>query len=332
MADQPLPVEFVTAQREPIIFESSLTGRLDAKELIEVGFPQGGRVTRVLVSEGDAVVRGQELAHIDPIQQDQSLAVAEAALAAALATQDQATQAAARANAMLDRGVGTRAAQDQARRALSAAQGAVRQAESEVSRARRAVADTVMRAPADGIVTARNIEPGQIVSDAQPVISLTGSDQLEAVFNVPDLPNLSQMMGMKVRARPLDFDVPPMTATITEISPLVDPDTGSVTVRATIHDAPPDARLLGTAVSGSIQLTGREATVLPWTTLSASGERAAVWVVNGDSRVELTPVDVTLFLGDKVYLEGVEAGQRVVGAGSQMLFPGRPVVEVGTRE
>lgn len=332
MADQPLPVQLVTAQRDSVVFETSLTGSLAARELIEVGFPQGGRVTQVLVSEGDIVRRGQELARTDPIQQDQLLAVAQASLAAAIAAQDQATQAADRAATMLDRGVGTRAAHDQARRALSAAQGAVRQAESDVALSRRAVEDTVMLAPADGVITARNAEPGQIVAAAQPVMSLAVSDEIEAVFYVPDLPGLGQMMGMEIKARPLDFEGPEMIATVTEISPLVDPQTGSIAVRATVHDAPRDVRLLGTAISGRLRLLGRTATMVPWTALSSVGDQPAVWVVDDQSRVELRPVEVTRFMGDKVLLEGIEPGQIVVGAGSQMLFPGRQVVEVSAIE
>ena len=51
-----------------------------------------------------------------------------------------------------------------------------------------------------------------------------------------------------------------------------------------------------------------------------------VWVVGDDSRVAIAPVVIERFQDGIVLIDsGLTPGQRVVGAGSQMLFPGRPV-------
>ncbi|MFD2814063.1 hypothetical protein ACFSYD_05290 [Paracoccus aerius] len=56
------------------------------------------------------------------------------------------------------------------------------------------------------------------------------------------------------------------------------------------------------------------------------GDQPAVWRVDGDNRVSLVPVGIAHFSNGVVYLsKGIEAGDVVVGAGSQLLYPGRQV-------
>lgn len=325
-AQDDLRVEFVTAETEALLLDLQLSGTIEAKDSVDLGFRQSGRVTDVLIEEGDEVVAGQPLARLDPVQQDQGLRVAEASLAAASATEEQARQASERADAMLARGVGTRAARDDARQALSEAIGAVQRAESNVEQARRAVEDTVLRAPVNSVITQRDMAPGQIVGAAQSVVSLANLDGLEAVFRSPDHPLLNEAMGAAVRLDTLDIDMPAMTGTVTEIAPLVDPASGTVTVRARIDDVEPGTTLLGAAVRGTLRISSDAAVVVPWTALTRQGRDAAVWVVGEGNKVSLTPVQISHFGDEAVFLSGgVESGQTVVGAGSQLLYPDRTV-------
>jgi len=76
---------------------------------------------------------------VQDAQLQQALNAAEASLAAATAIEEQARQASERASAMLERGVGTRAARDAARQELSAAETRTRQAKSALDKARRSL-------------------------------------------------------------------------------------------------------------------------------------------------------------------------------------------------
>lgn len=325
-----LRVEFVTAEEKPLLLDLRLSGTIEAHDSVDLGFRQSGRIAEVLIEEGDHVDRSDPLARLDSVQQEQGLNVAEASLAAARATYAQAKQAADRANAMLERGVGTRAARDQAAQALSEAEGAVERAESGTDQARRALDETVLRAPDDSVVTGRDMSPGQVVGAAQPVVSLASVGGLEAVFNSPDHPVLDSAMGATVRLTTIDVESPEMTATVTEIAPLVDPETGTVTVRARIENGPDGVGLLGAAVRGQLRVQGDSGIVVPWTALTRQGEAAAVWVVDEQGKVSLTSVEISHFSDDGVYLSGgIQAGQIVVGAGSQLLYPGRVVEAAG---
>ena len=324
--DDLLRVEMVSAEERPVALDLQLSGSITATDSVQMSFRQPGRVTGVLVDRGDRVHQGQELARLDSVQQDQALRVAEAGLAAAQAGLSQARQASDRAEALLSRGVGTRAARDDALRALSEAQGTVERAESGLEQARRAVQDTVLRAPEDGVVTSRDMAPGQVVGAAQVVLTLAALDGLEAVLDAPDHPRLHSAMGQAVRLETIDIDRPEMQGTVTEISPLVDPATGTVTLRVAIADVPADTALLGAAVRGHVDLSVDRGIAVPWTALMRDGDQPAVWRVDGDNRVSLVPVGIAHFSNGVVYLsKGIEAGDVVVGAGSQLLYPGRQV-------
>lgn len=324
--DQPLRVELVAAQERAVQLDLQLSGSITATDSVELSFRQAGRVIRVLVDEGDRVIQGQELARLDSVQQDQALRVAEAGLAAARAGLSQARQASDRAEALLTRGVGTRAARDEALQALSEAQGNAERAESTLDQARRAVGDTILRAPTDAVVTGRDMAPGQIVGAAQVVLTIATLEGLEAEFAAPDHPGLDSALGAPVRLDTIDIDRPEMRGRVTEISPLVDPATGTVTLRVGIEDGEGDTALLGAAVRGHVDIAADTGIVVPWTALMRDGDRPAVWRVGQDSRVSLVPVTIGHFTNGEVYLSGgIQAGDVVVGAGSQLLYPGRQV-------
>ncbi|MDT1063143.1 efflux RND transporter periplasmic adaptor subunit [Paracoccus sp. CPCC 101403] len=333
LAEDRLAVEFVAVEDAPLTFDAALTGTVRATDTIEIGFRNGGRVVEVLVSEGDTVTRGQALARTDPLQTEQALRVAEASVASAKASEEQARQAQERAQALLNRGVGTRAGLDNANQTLSSAQGALTQAVSTRDQAQRALDDTTIRAPADAIVTARNLEPGQIVGAAQSVITLASASGREVVFQTPESPFLKDALGAPVSLTGIDFPDLRMQATVTEIAPLVDAATSSVLVRARIAHPPPGFELLGSAVRGAVHFPIGRGISVPWTALTASGGAPAVWVVDKDGRVSLAQVEIERFAEGAVILTGgVTPGQVVVGKGSQALYPGREVIRAENAE
>ncbi|WP_108502014.1 efflux RND transporter periplasmic adaptor subunit [Paracoccus indicus] len=325
--DQVIRVQIETVKTADLNTDMQLSGEIKAIDALQLGFRQGGRVTEVLVEEGDRVTSGQPLARLASVQQDQALNVAEAGLLSARAGQDQARQASERASALLARGVGTKAAADQAEQALSQAEGVLERAISAVDQARRAVEDAVLRAPQDAVVTMKSVAPGQVVAAAQPVFNLAALTGLEAVFQVADDPILRDIIGTSIRLETLDIARPTMTGEVTEVSPLVDLETGTVTVRARLQSAESGTSLLGASVRGYLDVALDHGTEVPWTALMRDGDQPAVWTVGQDDRVTLTPVTVSHFGDQSVFIsDGLDDGARVVGAGSQLLYPGRQVM------
>ncbi|KGJ03339.1 RND transporter [Paracoccus halophilus] len=325
-AEAALHVELVEVVSTPLTLDVALTGTINAMDSVEIGFRLGGRVSDVLVQEGDTVAKGQILARTDSLQQEQALRVAQASVASATAAWEEANQARLRAQAMLERGVGTRASLDAANQGFSATAGRLTQARTALGRAERALIDTVIRAPSDAIVTLRMAEPGQIVGAAQSVLELASITGREAVFRTPDTPLLRDAIGAYVTLSGIDLPDLKMTAHVSEIAPIVDPGTGSVSVRATIDNPPTNISLLGTAVRGAIHYPAGMGIAVPWTALTTVGNSPAVWIVSDDNRVTIAPVTIERFDKEKVILgRGLSPGQIVVGKGSHLLYPGRTV-------
>lgn len=324
-ADAPLAVEYVTVGDQPLTFSPRLTGTIEAKDSIALSFPSGGRIASIMVQAGDRVMAGQALARTDGVQQQQALARAEASVAAAEAAVLQAQQAADRASALLGRGVGTRAARDTAQQALSAATGQLESARSATDQARRAAQDTVLTAPQDAVVTARTAEPGQVVGAAQSILSLAAQTGLEAVFHIPDSPLLDRASGALVELRPIDHPDRQLSGKVSEIAPIVDSATGAVTVRVAVEGAL-DAALLGAAVVGTVHLPAGTGTELPWTALTATSAGPAVWKIGPDNTVSIAQITLERYSTDDIVVaQGLSPGDVVVGAGSQLMYPGRPV-------
>ncbi|ARJ70705.1 efflux transporter periplasmic adaptor subunit [Paracoccus contaminans] len=321
----PLKVEYVNVVRQPLTFSARLTGTVEARDSIQLSFPSGGRIVEIMVEAGDRVSAGEPLARTDGVQQQQALARTVAGVAAAQAAVLQARQAADRAAALLGRGVGTRAARDAAQQALSSAQGQLEGARTAADQARRAAEDTILKAPQDAVVTARMAEPGQVVGAAQPILSLAALTGSEAVFHIPDSPLLGRAPGAMVELRPIDHPDRHLAGRVSEISPLVDSATGAVTVRVAIEGAL-DPSLLGAAVVGTVHLPVGSGIELPWTALTATGDGPAVWKIGPDNTVSIAQVTLERYGTEQLVVSaGLSPGDVVVGEGSQLMYPGRPV-------
>lgn len=326
-------MEIIAAAPVEIQVEHSLTGEVRASDSVVASFPIAGRVIEILVEEGQKVTMGSLLARLDPVQQEQALRSAEAGLETANADSQQAAEDFARAETLLAQGATTRAARDAAEDALQIKAGVLAQAKADLDRARKALSDTELKAPQDATVTDRMAEAGQVVGAAQPVLELALSNGMEAVFDVPEVLLTGQVPEKTVRLARLADPTPEFQGTVTEISPLVDPVTGTVAVTLTVDDPPPGLAY-GEAVRGTAMMPGEERIVLPYTVLSATAGGPAVWKVDPASHaVSLVLVTVESYRSGSIILgSGVGKGDLIVGRGAQLLYPGRLVRAAGGTE
>ncbi|ALN92848.1 efflux RND transporter periplasmic adaptor subunit [Lysobacter gummosus] len=165
-------------ERGDIRVAISATGALSAISTVDVGSQISGQVTEVLADFNDRVTKGQVIARIDPSTYEAQIAQgtaqvnnARASLATAQATLHNAeldfqrkselakNQLVARSDADL-----ARAARDQARAQLAGAQAQINQQIASTQTSRLNLQRTVIRAPVDGVVLTRTVEPGQTVA------------------------------------------------------------------------------------------------------------------------------------------------------------------------
>jgi membrane fusion protein, multidrug efflux system len=303
-----------------------LTGEIRAQVESDLSFRVAGRISDRLADVGDHVTADQVLARLDPQQQQATLTAAEADVQAADAVLRQNTSAYKRQKALLARGFTTQRQHDQAQEAFRTAQASLDTAKAQLGTARDHLSDTVLRAGVPGVITARQAEVGQVVEGAQTVFSIAQDGPRDAVFNVyesifthvPANPaiELTLVSDPTVKAR----------GTLREISPTVEPSSGTVRVKVGIEH-PPGAMTLGAAVVGEGRLQPRKLVLVPWSALSSEIGHPAVWTVDPQTRmVSLKPISIEGYdMGKVVVREGLRPGELVVTSGAQFLRPQQAV-------
>lgn len=309
----------------------SLTGAIAAKTTLNLSFRAGGQVIERLAEVGQRVEAGQLLARIDSIEQQSGLRSAEAGLAAAKAQLVQARSHYNRQQSLLAQGFTTQGQFGAAQEALQRTQAAVAAAESQLGSAQDMMSYTQLHAPRAGVITARNIEAGQLMQAAQTAYVLAADGGRDAIFDVQE--SLAADAATAERQDTLRVDLslisdPRIVASghVSEVSPVVNARTGTVRVKVSLDNIPTEMAL-GAPVTGSLRLRPHKAVELPWSALTSDAGIPAVWVVDRETnRVSLAPVKILSFEREKLILAGgVEEGQSVVIRGAQMLGTGEHV-------
>jgi RND family efflux transporter MFP subunit len=303
---------------------ATLTGDVQARVQTALSFRVGGKIVERRVEVGDHVSARQVLARLDPQDQQNNLQAAQAAAESARAQLKLAEANLWRQQQLLPKGYTSRSEYDAALASQRSAKNALAAAEAQLADAREQLGYTELRAEADGIITARQAEVGQVVQPAEPIFQLARDGERDAVFNVYEA-LLTAPPGQDVEVVLLDDPGIKARGRVREVTPTVAEQSGTVQVKVALLDHL-DAMPLGAAVSASVATRARRAVELPWSALTKAGHDPAVWRLAGDGTVQLQPVQVGRYLTDKVVLtDGLQDGDRVVVAGGQLLHPGQRV-------
>ena len=159
----------------------SATGSLHAVRTVQVGTQVSGQVAQIYVDFNDHVKKGQLLARIDPILQQQAVEDAQAQLERAQATLMQAQAEYDRNKQLLDAKVITPSEFGTVQSNFSVQQATVKSANIALDRARQNLAYTSIYAPIDGVIVERNVDVGQTVaaSLSAPQLFLIANDLSE---------------------------------------------------------------------------------------------------------------------------------------------------------
>jgi len=304
-----------------------LTGEIQARIQSDLSFRVGGRVIERLVNVGDRVSAGQILARLDPRQQQASLTAAEATVAAAEATLQQRSTNYERQKALLVQGYTTRRDHDMAEEAYRTALATLDAARAQLASARDQLSDTVLCAAGAGIVTARNVETGQVVQAARSVYSIAQDGPRDAVFNVYET-SMSNGEPSDLAVHLTLVSNPGVTATgvVREVSPTVDTANGTVKVKIGIEKSASEMAL-GAAVIGEVRFASRQFVSVPASALFSANGGPAVWTVDHQRKVvSLRLVAVESYDSARVLLRaGLRPDESIVTAGTQLLSPNQTV-------
>ena len=339
---QPTNVGYVVVRATTVPVEIELNGRVAALQSAEVRPQVAGVIQRRLFTEGSVVRQGQTLYQVDPSLYRAASAEAQAAVNSATATAEAARVRANRLKPLADMEAVSR--QD-----YTDALARSRQAAAQVAQA-RAVADTArinlrftsVPAPITGrigrslftegaLVTANQAEPLAVIQRLDPVYV----DIRQASAELLSLRRQLAQGGLLPVSAPVELILEDGTpygrnGTIGFAETIVDPETGTVTMRAVFPN--PDAVLLpGMFVRARFtQAINNQAILVPQTAVTRDPQgNATVFVVGRNNKAEQRKVVTTGTQGANwVVTEGLRPGDRVITQGTGQLRPGadiRPV-------
>jgi len=324
--------------RGDVIHEVSATGRLEARGTVSVGPEISGRIVEVAVDFNDRVRRGQVLARFDTAGLRDQHAVARAGVSSARVslhsaelTLEQATRDLHRVEPLYDQGMATAADRD-------AAADAVRQATEQVAGARArltlehanlSLAQTNLdhgeiRAPIDGVVITRSIDPGQAVAAAlqSPELFVIAEDlaKMRVIADIDEADVGHIAVGQTARFTVDAFSGQSFAASLTELhtAPKVVQDV--VTYEAVLTVENPEHHLLPGMTASVKIVTGEvhDALVVPNAALrfTPPGQAQAghgVWVAVDGGPPRFVAVDAQVTDGTRSAVRGeLQAGDRVI--------------------
>ena len=219
----PVAVEVRTAATSSVSDCIEVTGGLEPKFSVDVKTQIPGLVRQVMVSEWVHVKKGQPLVRIDVAETEAQVKRAEAGITSARANLAQAEVAANRAERELTRiiklkesGLVTQQALDDARSEIEAAKARVgvaaaqlRVSEEEHRQGVARQAKGAVVAPIDGIVALRDVNVGDLASDAaaaKPIFRIVDNRLLNLTVTVSSADSGRIKRGQSIIGRALDFN------------------------------------------------------------------------------------------------------------------------------
>jgi RND family efflux transporter MFP subunit len=193
---------------------------------------------------------------------------------------------------------------------------------SRLTDASHVVSEVTVRAPAAGVVIARGVNPGQVVSAGQELFTVTDLGTVWAIGDLYEKDFPAVRVGSEATVTVPVSTGAPLRGRVAYIDPRVDPATRTAKVRVEVPNKGGDLRL-GMYVSVSFETrSGGHVTLVPRNAVQSVGNRNVVYVLvkGGEGRFAERTVKLGAALGESLeVLDGVKPGELVVTAGSFFL-------------
>ena len=326
MASSPKPVMAIAAREAAFRDSRTYVGTLRPWVEANVG-PQylSVYVETVLVRPGAAVKRGDVLATLD-CKNASASNQAVAAEALAIDTRQKAlAHESARIQSMLEGGfVSPNEAE------IKAAQSSSEEAQLAAQRAKLAgmnlqVGDCIMRAPFDGEIATRTIDPGAFVRPGTAIVSVVDRSTVRMAFDVPESDFVRVAPGTLAQVHIVATDQT-VAALIARRSPSADPDTRTAHVEIDIADP---KREIPVNTTGEVRIEVGDPTPaieVPLAAASITGSKAAVFIVDGEV-VRRQRLTILGEIGSDLFVEpAIRAGTPIVTEGWTTLADGDRVL------
>jgi RND family efflux transporter MFP subunit len=324
-ASQAPTVTVIVPGRSQVGRVVTASGPLAAKRDQPVGIAgSGGRVVRVLVDAGSWVRAGQVLAVVDRSVQAQQASQLAAQVDAARANAALAQANYERAVALQGRGFVSKAEIDSKKASRDAAYAQVRVAQAQLAATRAEIGRLNVTAPTSGLVLARTVEVGQIVSPGSGALfrlAAGGEMEMQAQLSQQDLALVH--VGMPAAVTPVGSDRS-FGGTIWQVEPVIDPQSRLGAVRIAVPFDP--AIRPGGFAEARITAGTTTAPLLPQSAVLSDDRGNYVYIINAKNEVERRSIQIGAVDEAGVTIaSGISGNESVVLSAGPFLNPGQKV-------
>jgi len=305
----------------------TLTGQLNARHETKLAFRLSGKLGERLVTIGDIVKADQIVAKLDAATERNTRDAAKADYTAAVAFLDQSEAAERRYGNLINEKAVSQQEYEEALKQHKTARSQVKAARAKLDSAEDQLGYTVLKADADGVITAKGAEPGEVVHVGQMIVALAHEKGRDAVFDMPaQIIRDGISVNQEVEVWLVDNPDIKTTGKVREISPQADPSTRTYQVKVGL-DALPSGMFLGSTVVGRLKLRTGTLIEIPSYALAMAETKPAVWIIDPKTNtVHKREIEITRYTRDAaIVASGLQSGERIVTAGVQSLFEGQKV-------
>lgn len=316
------------------LYSATIRGRQD----IDI-YPQvSGKIAKLCVKEGEVVRQGQTLFIIDQVPYKAALATAVANVNLAKANVATAELTYESKKELFAQNVVSEFDLQTAENSLLSAKAQLAQTEAQEVNARNDLSYTTVTSPSNGVVGTLPFRVGALVgpSMTQPLTTVSDNSEMYVYFSL----NETQLLEMTrkygsinkaidslpdIQLQLSDGSIYPEKGRIETISGVIDPTTGSVSLRAVF---PNPGRILHSGGSGNVIIPQKyqNRIVVPQAATFEVQDKIFVYKVVNDT-AQSAQIQVVKTNDGKVYIveSGLEPGEQIVAEGVGLLREGTPI-------
>ena len=336
--DNEFPV--ATVGTSSTTMQSTYPATIKGVQDVEIHPKVQGFITQINVKEGQTVSVGQVLFVLDNVTYQAQVRQAQAAVNTATAGCNTAKVNNANSQKLFENGVIGDFELQSSKNQYEQAQAGLSQAQASLSSAKEMLSYCYVKSPAAGVVGSLPFKVGTLVSAANTLTSVSNISSMEVYFSMTekDVLEMGKNAGglngaikdmPAVQLKLADGSLYSLEGTVTKMSGVIDPTTGSVQMIAVFQNP---EKLLKSGGSGTIVIphSNNNAIIIPQSCVSEVQDKHFVYILDKDNKVKYSEIKVDPQNDGNNYIvtEGLKNGDKFVTNGITKLNDGMEIVPI----
>ena len=336
--DNEYPV--VTVGTSSTTMQSTYPAVIKGVQDVEIHPKVQGFITQINVKEGQTVGAGQVLFVLDNVTYQAQVRQAQASVNTAEAACNTAKLSFENSQKLHQNGVIGDFELQSATNQYEQAKAGLAQAQASLSSAKEMLSFCYVKSPAAGVVGSLPFKVGTLVSAGNTLTTVSNISSMEVYFSMTEKDvlemgkNAGGLAGAlkdipAVKLKLADGNMYGLDGTVTKMSGVIDPTTGSVQMIALFQNP---EKLLKSGGSGTIIIprSSSDAIIIPQSCVSEVQNKKFVYLLGKDNKVKYSEIKVDPQNDGKNYVvtEGLKAGDKYVTNGITKLNDGMEIVPI----